>query len=403
MVRIVIFFLSVLVVTSCTPSEKLEGLWRAEVPTVIGPVPFHLEFEGEGEALRVFAINGNEKLELDKPAFRNDSLLITMKVFEAEIIAEQKGDELIGIYTKKLGNLEDRTGPFYAKKGVQQRFDGELSNVNISGKWSTTFIEDSGDTYPAIGFFEQNGSDVNGTFLTPTGDYRFLAGNVVDDSLKLSCFDGTHIFLFKAKVDGDSLVGGRFTSSMLYKENWLAVKDEQASLPDPEKLTYLKEGFETLEFSFPDGKGDSISLSDARFKDKVVLVQILGSWCPNCMDESKFYVKWLEEHPDAPVEVLGLAFERSIDPDYAFPKIELMKERFGMKYPIVLAGLSNKTESAKALPMLNKIISFPTTIYIDKSGKVRKIHTGFSGPGTGEYYERFVEDFDLFMTKLMNE
>ena len=384
-------------------SVELDGLWRASVPTVIGEVPFHLKFETTDDGIHVFAVNGDEQLQLDEVSWRNDSLIISMEVFDAEIIAKQNGDELNGIYSKKLGNLETRSGVFHASKGVKQRFSGEPGEARISGKWATTFYEEEGDSYQAIGLFEQEGFEVKGTFLTTTGDYRYLAGNVIGDSLKLSCFDGTHIFLFKAKIEGDSLVGGRFSSSLLYQETWVAARNEKAQLPDAESLTFLKEGYDTIGFSFPNELGEMVSLKDEEYQNKVVLVQILGSWCPNCMDESKFYVKWLKEHPDAPVKVIGLAFEKKTDPEFAFPKIKRMKERFGMDYDVLLAGLNSGVEAAKALPMLNQVMSFPTTIYIDKQGKVRKIHTGFSGPGTGEYYQKFTEDFDRFMEMLIEE
>ena len=52
---------------------------------------------------------------------------------------------------------------------------------------------------------------VTGTFLTETGDYRYLEGVVDGDSLKLSCFDGSHAFLFHAALDQDSF-RGRFWS-----------------------------------------------------------------------------------------------------------------------------------------------------------------------------------------------
>ncbi|KPM49038.1 peroxiredoxin family protein [Jiulongibacter sediminis] len=404
MKKLILLFPFLGLLFSCSePTIDLDGLWRASVPTVIGEVPFHLKFEKAGDGIHVYAVNGKEVLELDELSYRNDSLVISMEVFDAEIIAKQDGDELKGIYSKKLGNLDTRSGAFYAKKGIEQRFDGEPGTANVSGKWATTFYEEEGDSYAAIGLFEQNGAEVNGTFLTTTGDYRFLAGNVIGDSLKMSCFDGTHIFLFKAKIEGDSLKGGRFSSSLLYQETWLAAKDENAELPDAETLTYLKDGYDSIEFAFPNEKGEMVSLKDEKYQGKVVLVQILGSWCPNCMDESKFYVKWLNEHPDAPVEIVGLAFEKKTDPEFAFPKIQKMKERFGMDYEVLLAGLNSGKEAAKALPMLNHVMSFPTTIYVDKQGKVRKIHTGFSGPGTGEYYEKFTEDFDRFMEKLIAE
>ncbi len=174
-------------------------------------------------------------------------------------------------------------------------------------------------------------------------------------------------------------------------------------MPDANSLTYLKPGFEHIDFTFPNTRGEQISISDERYKNKVVLVQILGSWCPNCMDESKFFVEWLNKHPKAPVEIIGLAFEKKTDPGFAFPKIDRMKERFGMNYEVLLAGLNSGDDAARALPMLNHVMSFPTTIFVDKTGKVRKIHTGFSGPGTGEYYEKYIEEFNRFMELLISE
>jgi thiol-disulfide isomerase/thioredoxin len=394
------------ILSQCTQTDtSIDGIWRAEVPTAIGPIPFNLSFETINDTIHVFALNADEKLELDHAYYKHDSIHITMEVFDAKIVVKVSGGQMTGHYTKKLGDLEERTGTFTAKKGDTFRFSEfeESSKHNVSGKWKSIFTEPEGVKYEAIGVFEQNGNKVKGTFLTTTGDYRFLEGNVIGDSLKLSCFDGTHIFLFNALIEDDKLVNGRFASSLLYEETWEAVKNQNATLPNPDELTFIKDGFGDFNFSFVNTKGEMVSLNDERFNDKVVLVQLLGSWCPNCMDESKFFVKWLKENPDKNVEIIGLAYEKSLDPAFAFPKIERMKKRFGMEYEVLLAGLYDKEEAQKTLPMLNKIISFPTTIYLDKNHKVRKVHTGFSGPGTGIYYEQFAAKFNAFMEKLTAE
>ncbi|UBM57311.1 TlpA family protein disulfide reductase [Marinilongibacter aquaticus] len=363
-----------------------------------------MKFERQNDSLFVFALNGEESLQLDNAHWENDSLHISMELFDAVIVAAVDGDQMRGRYEKKLGNLETRAGTFTAQKGELPRFVGARANVEhqLSGKWATTFTDEDGGQYEAIGVFDQEQNNITGSFLTTTGDYRYLQGNIVGDSLMLSCFDGTHIFLFKARIHGDTLTGN-FSSSLLYKETWRGIKDEGASLPDPESLTFLKDGYNKIAFNFPDSEAKNVSLSDTQFQDKVVLVQILGSWCPNCMDESRFLAQWQKENPNAPVEIVGLAFEKKNDPDFAFPKIEKMKARFGLQYPILLAGDTSAEGREKALPMLNHIMSFPTMIYIDKQGLVRKIHTGFSGPGTGEYYQKFTEDFDRFVQKLIAE
>ncbi|MDX1665959.1 MAG: hypothetical protein R3350_01965 [Saprospiraceae bacterium] len=67
-----------------------------------------------------------------------------------------------------------------------------------------------------------------------------------------------------------------------------------------------------------------------------------------------------------------------------------------------MAGASDKEEASENLPMLNAIISYPTLIFIDRDGRVRKIHTGFAGPATDQYQE-FKENFESTVNQLVNE
>jgi thiol-disulfide isomerase/thioredoxin len=390
-------FLSLLFIVSCKSKPELKaGLWRAEVPTLAGILPFHIQIENN----KAFAINADEKLAFDTLYFQNDSLHLKMELFDAEIIAKVEGETMKGIFRKKMANLENREGEFLAKWGQDFRFQNGVETDILGKKYSVTF-KDEKNTYEAVGIFEQKNNRIKGTFLTNTGDYRYLDGNVVGDSLKLTCFDGNHIFLFTAKISGDSLLGGTFCYSLKGIEKWSGVKNEGAALPDANSLTFLKPGFTTIDFSFPDETGKMVSIKDQRYKNKVTVVQILGSWCPNCMDETRFLVNFKKKNPS--VEIIGLAFEKSLEPTFVNPKIQKLKSRFGVTYPILLAGKNDKADASDKLPMLNKIISFPTTIIIDKKGIVRQIHTGFSGPGTGEYYLKFVEEFGRFMEKLERE
>ena len=158
-----------------------------------------------------------------------------------------------------------------------------------------------------------------------------------------------------------------------------------------------------IDFEFPDAEGRPLSLKDERFKDKVVVVQIMGSWCPNCMDETRFLAPWYKQNRERGVEVVGLSFERSARLEDAAPLMRRMAERYEVSYAILHAGSSDKATAARSLPMLNHIMSFPTTIFIDRKGRVRQIHTGFSGPSTGVYYDTYVEEFNRFMDKLLAE
>ena len=254
------------------------------------------------------------------------------------------------------------------------------------------------------GIFAENAGKVTGTFRTTTGDYRYLDGVVTGDSLKLSAFDGAHAFLFKAQIT-DSTLNGIFYSDNHFKEPFVAKRNESFELPDADSLTFLKEGYDKFAFSFPDGKGNMVSLTDKRFQDKVVLVQIMGSWCPNCLDETKFYVNYLNENRVEDLEIVALAFEYAKTKELAFKSIERLRQRIGVDYPILLAqyGSSDKEEAQQKLPMLNQVLSYPTTLFIDKKGEVRKIHTGFNGPATGDKYTKFKKEFDAYVKMLANE
>ena len=165
----------------------------------------------------------------------------------------------------------------------------------------------------------------------------------------------------------------------------------------------MKKGFDRLDFTFPDIEGNKVSLSDPKFKDKVVIVSILGSWCPNCLDEMEYLSPWYKENKDRGVEIIGLSFERKDDPEYVKTVLSRLVKRYDTTYDILFAGKLGDDATAKALPQVSKIMGYPTTIFIDKKGKVRKIHTGFNGPATGLFYEEFKQDFNKVIDELLAE
>ena len=276
---------------------------------------------------------------------------------------------------------------------------------NITGTWEMVFSQNiKEDEYIAKGIFKQEGSKVTGTIRTTTGDYGYLEGVMDGNQMKLSTFDGAHAFLFTATVS-DSTMQGVFYSGNHFQEPFVAKPNDSYELPHEDTLTFLNEGYDAFAFSFPDVQGNIISLTDERFKNKVVLVQIMGSWCPNCLDESKYYAEFYKNNKDKDFEIVALAFEYAKTEEKAFNSIVRMKDRVGIDYPILLAqfGTSNKAKAQEKLPMLNHVLSYPTTIFLDKKGIVRKIHTGFNGPATGEKYISFKKEFTEFIDTLLAE
>jgi thiol-disulfide isomerase/thioredoxin len=292
--------------------------------------------------------------------------------------------------------------PFYAVAGTNYRFfeSAGIPSINISGRWETHFSPGSKDSSFAIGIFNENKDHVNGTFLTTTGDYRYLDGMLVKDSLFLSCFDGAHAYLFKAKVEGNKMKG-IYLSGNHWKEEWIAERNEKIELPNPDSLTFLKNGYDKINFSFPDLDSVIVHFTDKKFQNKVVVIQIMGSWCPNCMDESLFLADYYKKHHSKGIEFIGIAFEKTSDFQKAVSNVTRMKNRLGMDYTLLLAG--NRDNANTALPMLNKIMGYPTTIFIDKKGIVKRIYTGFTGPATGKYFEKYKDDFTDYIFKLLAE
>ncbi|MEO6914782.1 MAG: TlpA disulfide reductase family protein, partial [Chitinophagaceae bacterium] len=300
----------------------------------------------------------------------------------------------------------DLTMPFVATFGDKERFTGLSSpKADVNGRWAVTFTAKTGKTNFSVGEFVQKGARLTGTFLTPSGDYRFLEGNVSNDSMFLSGFDGGHAFLFSAKLVGDSLAGGRFYSGFLRAETWTARRDSSAKLGDVYSDTKLKTRQARLDFTFPDLDNNPVSISDPKYKGKVVLIQIMGSWCPNCMDETSFLSDYYDKNRYRGFEVIALAYETSTDFARSQKLLQPFRDRFNVKYPILITGVTatDSLLTEKTLPQLEKLGLFPTSIFVDRSGRVRKMFTGFSGPGTGKHFDEFKEEFETTIDELLGE
>lgn len=399
-----LLLLTITLFVSCAtkkePVELKTGTWRGVLHTQGQELPFTFRVTNDSGTYKAWLQNAGEEILLDEITVTGDTVEMKLHIFDASLKAKIDGDKLNGTFVKYYA--PEANQPFTASYNEDFRFvpkDTTAATVDYSGKYQVMFNTEK-ESYPSVGMFKQEGNQVTGSFLTPTGDYRYLQGNVVDGTLKLSTFDGNHAYLFIGSFQGDTLKGDYYAGKSSH-ETFSGVRNEQATMPDAEALTVLKPGYEKLEFSFPDLNGNKVSLNDERFKNKVVILQIFGTWCPNCMDETKFLVPWYNANKDRGVEILGLAYERKDDFEYARGRIEKMKQKFNVPYNIVVAGVNDKDKASETLPALNKILAFPTTIFVGKDGKVRHIHTGFEGPGTGIYYERFQERFNQIVNELL--
>ena len=406
------FFLTLLLMVTLFDSLSQKntapklGPWRVEMKHFSGILPFNfiVNPSKNQDKFNIKIQNGSEKFSLGESFFRGDSLVIPFDLYDSEIVAFLTNSKKMNGYwiMKRDGKAIFRI-PLEATSGSTERYTNlKPSKINVTGNWMADFWSDENTHSPGIGMFKQVGNSVTGTFLKPSGDYRFLQGNVSGDSLFMSYFDGSYCMQIRVKVKGKEL-SGNFYTGLAGKRNLKATLDPKASLPDLKKLTYLKPGFDRINFSLPDPDGNTISLQDARFKDKVVVIELMGSWCPNCIDESRFLAPYYKKNKSKGLEAIGLSFEYSDDMKISGPKIKNFIAKIGIPYPIVLAGKPDDSTIEKVLPMLHKINGYPTTFIIDKQGKVREIHTGFSGPGTGVYYTDWIQEFDKTIQALLIE
>ena len=374
-------------------SRLKTGLWRVVLASPGGDLPFSMEVSQEGEGYRAWVLNGEERVLLDRVGLEGDDEVVFgishyESYFHGRFNAE--GDRIEGEWRKVAGPEKTARLPFYAQYGRSERFipaRAEMT-VHIGGRWAVTFDNSGGEPQEAVAEFRQEGSRLTGTFLTTTGDYRYLEGMVDGSHFYLSCFDGGHAFLFKGRVEAGGGLSGDFWSRDSWHEGWQAKRDEDAALPDPFGLTALKDGLQQFRFSFPDLEGN-IQNQDAPFlQGKVRLITIFGSWCPNCNDEAPFLQGLYDTYKDRGFQVLGLAFEMTEDRERGVRVLKRFQKRHGINYPILLAGgTTDKAENLAALPDLTRLLAYPTTVLIDREGKVAAIHTGFSGPGTGPHFE----------------
>jgi peroxiredoxin len=389
---------------ACTGSHHRlqDGAWRAELAVSDGKqAPFLLEVRNPGDdATIVTLLNGDERVTLTGVRYLADTVIIPVDAYDAEIQARISGDSLEGRFVKKYID-NDEGVPFKAQRGDAPRFAPPVSptTIAIDGTWDVFFIDGKNDTTKNVGIFHTNNYVVTGSILTNSGDLRFLEGAVTETGVQLSAFSGLSPYLVEINFTGnDTFDGALYTARG--KTAFAGVRNSRAALADAYSLTRLQRGFDRLAFKLPDAEGRLVSLDDERYRGKVVIVSVLGTWCPNCLDETQYLAQWYRENKARGIEIIGLAFERKDDAAYARAAINRLKAQYGVDYDILFAGKAGGEAVAKVLPEIGKLSSYPTTFFIDKRGKVAKIHTGFSGPATGAFYEKWQQEFNALVDEL---
>ncbi|NDW09454.1 peroxiredoxin [Dysgonomonas sp. 520] len=385
--------------------KTLNGRWHAEFIINEKQIPFVFDIHHlDTDSATAYLINGAERVELKGISKLGDTLTIPIEAYDAMLVATIDGLKMKGRFIKNF--LDNDSGIFFeaTRSDSVPRFAPISSPVNISpaGKWDVLFIDEKGDTTRNVGIFALENNILTGSILTKTGDLRFLEGAMTSEGFQLSAFAGLSPYLIETKFEDKDNFKGKFYTTR-GKTQLVGKRNDEANPIDPYSLTALKKGYKSIDFTFPNIDGDMVSLKDSKYRGKVVILSILGSWCPNCLDEMDYLSPWYDENKDRGVEVLGIAFERKDDTEYAKKVLSRLRDRYNVKYEILFAGKVGTESTEKALPALTKVMSYPTTIFIDKKGIVRKIHTGFNGPATGLFFDDLKTKFNALVDNLLAE
>lgn len=412
MKRTILFLAALtLLISSCTRKYELnQGPWLGVIMidstdrTLDVPFNMVVSLTPDGQKIAE-VINAGETILIDEIGISGDTLVMRFPVFMTEILARFSHDSLVGTYYPKGRDAGIAYG-FYAIPGVEDRFPGysEAPAINVTGRWKILENPGTADSSVMVGEFVQDSTGrVTGSVLATSGDYRYLDGKVSGNSFMVSSVDGAHSLLFSGIITSDGKVmNGRFIGSKTWRSKWLAERNDSIRLPRGESLVKVKQGATGFSFKFPGLDGVEVSDVDPRFKDKVVIIQAMGSWCPNCMDEAMFYQQLYSKYNSKGLEIVALSFEDKTF-ETSKPKMERFVAHTGATYTFLYAGPRGRESIRSVMYVLEGQMAYPTSMVIDKKGKIRRAETGFSGPGTGAYYLDYTAEFTQFIEELLKE
>jgi peroxiredoxin len=404
-----LIILATAILYACTPKPFLQpgpylGVIRIDSADLSLDIPFNLTLSVSTDGQRIAEVtNAGETILINEVKVSGDTLYMSFPVFTSEIICRYTNDSLIGSYYPK-GKDAGTAYRFFAKLGETDRFPAftEPAAENVTGRWRIMENPGTPDSTLMVGEFVQDSNRVTGTILAAGGDYRYLEGKVSGNKFMVSAVDGAHSLIFVADIAPDGSMSGRFLGGPKWRSVWNGVRDENASLPKGEVLVKLKPGAPKFTFTFPDVNSRPVSLDDTVFKGKVVIVEAMGTWCPNCMDEALFLKDAYEKYREQGLEIIGLCFEDKTF-EASQPKMQRFISQTGAGYTFLYAGPRGRESIQNVLYIAEGMLAYPTTLYIDRKGVVRKIETGFSGPGTGIHYEQLTVEMTGFIEKLLRE
>jgi thiol-disulfide isomerase/thioredoxin len=391
MMRFVLFLLPLLAY-----GENLTGLWDATVITDGVHVPFRMKLSQKGTTAQGTLYDGRIEYKSDAGNYERGKLHLHWNITNADLDVTFDGKELKGKYVTRRSHTKLLTKEVVAMRAAPTMENAKAASV--AGRWTIKSNDNDPKKVWSI-TIQQRGTDIAGAIERLDGDSGTLSGTITDRKLVMSHFSGIRPAVLTGEVMPDGVMKLLFneTQEMTGLRADTAIASGVKPI-DPTQYTKVKNPNEPFAFSFRDVEGKLVSNTDAQYKGKVVLVNITGSWCPNCNDDAPVLDALYKKYKTQGLEIVGLSFE-SGDIDYDRDRVKAFVARNKVTYPILIAGTVDNI--ATQLPFVENFAGYPTTFFLDRSGKVKLIHDGFSGPGTGVEYERLKAEIDSEVRKLL--
>ena len=378
-------------------AQSLAGPWRAALDLAGGALRFGVELEQTRAVWQGRLCNGSVCQPFSRVQVSGDSVSLEMADYAATITAAFAGDSLSGSY-RNVGNRGPRVIPFHAGRG---RWPAERGNDALVGRWDATFFQEMG-TSPRVIELRNGKAGLEGTLISNTGDYGHFAGVIAGDSFALSHFDGSFVYLITGALRGDT-IRGVFHAGIRTETPFEAVRSTGAPhLKAPTEITSA-DTIAPFHFAARNLDGRLVSEKDRRFRGKVVVVDIFGSWCPTCHESTPVLVDLYRKYHARGLEMVGLAYEVTGDTAVDGKQVRRYREKFHIPFPLLLAGVNDVESAGETLPQLHGFTSFPTTVFLGRDGRVRRVHAGFYGAATGAQHRRLIEGFEREIEELLNE
>lgn len=399
--RLATFASALLFTLPALGQSALTGTWQGFSEIRGQKIPVTLEIKQQANGVSGAFLSGPERWEATSGTAENGHLLLNFDYFARQLDATVTGDDLTGTY----GNAKSKS-PLSLHRGAAAK-PAAVKAPDIHGDWEIAVGKSPKGESAWNLKVDQNPTLVKAAILRIDGDTGGLYGNYDAENKQfvLTHFTaaGPAIFAFKPQEDGTLLV----INPLRDGQQWTARRPAEArkeNLAPPTgttEQTKWKDPATPLTFSFPDLNGKTVSSTDAQFKNKVVLVAIGGSWCPNCHDEAPLLASLYKKFHAKGLEIINLDFEQDDEQIKNPTRVKAFIKRYGVTYPVLLAGTTDQlNEKITGADNLN---CWPTSFFVDREGKVREIHAGFSGPATGKAHEELVQETTALVEKLLSE